>query len=197
MEIIKIDFEKPKDEDIERIAHYIKKGKVIVYPTDTIYGIGCDATNEKATERVRKIKKRDSQKPFLVLVKSWCQFNKYFHVSRKQNEILRKKWPGPISVILKQRGLFPRGLAAGKKLVAVRLPKSDFLIKILKKADLPIISTSLNLGGKKPLKNVKNIEKYFKKEKPDLVVDIGRSLKGRPSRLIDLTDINNIKILRR
>lgn len=197
METIEINFANPKDEKIEKIVGCIKRGKIIIYPTDTIYGIGCDATNKKAVNKIYKIKKRDKDKPFLILIKSWFQLHKYFYISEKQDEYLRKRWPGKVSVVLKPRKLLSKDFARGEEAVAVRLPKNDFLIKILKKADVPMVSTSLNVSGKKSLKNVKNIVKYFSGEKPDLVIDIGRDLDGKPSRLIDLTDMKNIKILRR
>lgn len=199
MKKINVNPRKFKDEEIDLIARYIRLGKVIVYPTDTIYGIGCDATNKKSIEKLRKIKKRDKEKPLLVLVKSFCQLRKYFYVSLKQNKYLHDLWfsPKPVSVILRQRKFFAPNLALNKEGVAVRLPKNDFLIKILKRARVPIVSTSLNFSGKKLLLNVSNIEKYFKTNKPDLIINIGEDLKKKPSRLINLIDMENIKILRK
>ncbi len=197
MKIIKIDFKNPKEEDIDLIVDYFKKGKVIVYPTDTIYGIGCIATNQKAINKIYKIKKRDEKKPLLLLVKSWCMLKKHLFVSKKQDEYLRTVWPGKVSAILKKRDLLPDQISQGLKTLAVRLPENNFLIKIIKEIGEPIVSTSLNITNEKNLEDVKNIEKYFKDKKPDLIIDISKKLKGKPSKLIDITDIKNIKILRK
>ncbi len=199
MNKISINPNKLDNKDLDLIVDYIKRGKVIVYPTDTIYGMGCDATNRKAIDKLRQIKKRDKKKPLLVLVKSFCQLKRYFYVTAKQNEYLHKLWHSfkPASVILKKRNGFPLNLAPDKEGVAVRLPKNDFLIKILKKADVPIVSTSLNFSGEKPLFNVSKIDKYFEGNKPDLVIDVNKDLKGKPSKLINLMDIKNIEILRK
>ena len=205
MKIIKVDFKKPDKKNIELIAHYFKSGKIVVYPTDTIYGIGCDATNKKSIQKIWKIKKRDKNNPFLVLIKSWFMLRSNFYVSVKQNEYLRKIWflprdnkkTRPTTVLLKKRKVFPDFASAGKENVAVRLPNNKFLIKMMTEIGRPIVSTSVNESGKKPLENIENIDKYFNALKPDLVVDIGRSLKGKSSKLVDLLDIKNKKILRK
>ncbi len=93
----------------------------------------------------------------------------------------------------------PNELTGGLDSVGVRipnLPKSNFLIKILIGVKVPIVSTSLNISGKRILGRIDDLDNYFKKIKPDLVIDAGQ-LKAKPSRLVDLRDINNIKILRK
>jgi len=101
----------------------------------------------------------------------------------------------PVSFILKGRGLLPNELAKNSSNLAIRLPKNDLLITILKKVNVPIVSTSLNISREKSINNLDNLEKYFKQEKPDLAVDAGKII-NRPSKIINITDINNIKILR-
>ncbi len=198
------------NEQIDLIVDYLKRGKVIVYPTDTIYGLGCIATDKKAINKIYKIKKRDKSKPLLILVSSLAMVKKYCYVNKKQEEYLKKVWgenpPSPlcqggvigrpVSVILRSRNLLPKELTGGENSIAVRLPKDELLIKIIGQVNLPIVSTSLNISGKKNLTNISEIDKYFSKYKPYLVVDIGE-LKAKPSKLIDLRDINNIKILRK
>lgn len=196
MKRILIDFDNPEKEDIVTIAAALKMGLVIAYPTDTIYGLGCLAADSRAVRKIRRIKQREAKKPMLVLVNSMVMLKRYFVVSSKQAAYLKKVWPGPVSVILRQKGRFPLELSGGLQTVAARLPKNDFLDKIMSKAGGPIVSTSLNLSQRKNLVNVKNIGRYFKSVKPDLVIDIGRDLKGKPSRLIDLSDPSAIRILR-
>ena len=196
MEKIKINLNKISRKEIGLIVDFLKRGKVIVYPTDTVYGLGCSAVNKRAIKKIFAIKKREKRKPMIILVSSLGMLNKYCFVSKRQNDILKKYWPAPITFILKSRNILPKELTGGTDSIAARLPKKLFLIKIKKKTGVPIVSTSANISGEKNLDNVKSIEKYFKKNKLDLAVN-GGILKGRPSRVVDLRDIGNIKILRK
>jgi len=198
MEYLKINLKKIAKDEIDLIVDYFKRGKVIVYPTDTIYGLGGLATDKKAIKKNFKIKGRIEKKPFLILVNSFKMLKKYCWVSRKQEKYLRKTWRGAraVSVILRKKRNLPYELTGGQETIAVRLPKSEFLLKILSGINQPIVSTSLNKSGHKNLDSVSHLDNYFKKAKPDLVVDAG-VIKARPSRLIDIRDIGDIKILRK
>ncbi|NIA18408.1 MAG: hypothetical protein GWO79_00840, partial [Actinobacteria bacterium] len=195
MKIIKIDFKKINKEETNLIVDYLNRGKVIVYPTDTIYGIGCIATDRKAINRIYKIKKRDKRKPLLILVSSLAMLKKYCYVSKRQEEYLRNVWmitsqrpfneagalmKNPpshpllkggrmVSVILRSRGVLPKELAGGEDSVAARLPNSEFLVKIIRRANVPIVSTSLNISGRNNLADISEIEQYFKS--PRLLFD--------------------------
>lgn len=203
MNIIKINFSKISNQEIALIADYFQSGKIIAYPTDTVYGLGCSALNKKAINKIYQIKKRAKEKPFLILVKSYCMLKKYFFVSKKQDKFLRQFWiknqPGskPLTVILQSRGILPE-LIAKDGSAAVRMPvNSLFLMELIKKIDAPIVSTSLNLNGKKVLNNLKKIEDYFGKNQIDLVVDAGKLKSQKASQILDIRDIYNIKILRK
>ena len=82
-----------KKQEIDLIADYLKQGKVVVLPTDTLYGLSCVATNKKGIAKIHKIKKSSSKKPLLVLIKGYCMLKDYAKVSKKQEEYLRKIWP--------------------------------------------------------------------------------------------------------
>ena len=208
MKKIKINLNNITKEQINIIAEYFKRGRVIVYPTDTIYGLGCLATNKKAISKIYEIKQRNKNKPLLILASSFTMIKKYCYVSKRQYEYLQTIWfgppkfskigarPGPVSVILKKRKLLPDELNSGSDSIAARFPKSVFLVKLIKRVGAPIVSTSANISGRKSLSNVDNIEKYFGANKPDLIVDAGK-LKRKPSKLIDVRDVDDIKILRK
>jgi len=197
MKNIKIDLDDPKKGDIDEIVSELKKGRVMAYPTDTIYGLGCLSSDIKAIKRIRSIKERGDDKPMLVLVEGFSMLSKYFYVDKRQITYLKKLWPGPFSVILKQKGFFGKELLGSATDVAVRLPKSLFLVKMIKRAGEPIVSTSLNLSGQKLIDDPADIARVFRRRQPDLVVDIGGRLRGKPSRLIDLRDIDDVKIIRK
>ncbi|MBU0646997.1 threonylcarbamoyl-AMP synthase [Patescibacteria group bacterium] len=196
MQIIKVDLDRITQEQIDLIVDYLKRGLVIACPTDTIYGLGCDSRNIKAIKKINKIKEEKGSKPRLILVSNFAMLKKYCFINFKQAEYLKKIWPGPITVILKRRSNLPDELTGGLNSLAARLPDNVFLTKIINKVGFPLVSTSLNKKDKKPLSDVKNLEIYFK-YLPDLVIDVGKCAKIKPSRLIDLRDINDIKILRK
>ena len=196
MENKKINLNKVFRDEIMAISSQFKQGETIVYPTDTIYGLGCDATHQKAVDKVFKIKKRKKKQPLLVLVSSISLLKKYAYVSRKQEEYLKKCWPGPVTVILKDRGILAKNVASLEGGLAVRLPKSKFLIKIIREVGKPIVSTSINISGKNSILDPDNIEKKLGKVKPDIIIDAGKTKNKKPSKVVDLRDINNIYILR-
>lgn len=196
MQTIKINFNKINQEKIGLIVDYLKRGLVIAYPTDTVYGLGCDAKNAEAIKRINKIKGEKRSKPLLILISDFQMLKKYCFVNLEQIEYLEKIWPGPVTVILKRRPNLPVELTGGLNSLAVRLPKNDFLIKIINETGFPIVSTSLNKKGDKPLANAQNLEKYFK-YLPDLIIDAGEYKRTKPSRLVDIRDMKNIKVIRK
>ena len=204
MPTIKIDINKTTGEQIDLIVDYLKRGQVLAYPTDTIYGLGCDARNAEAIKKINKIKGQKGSKPLLILISSYEMLKKYCFVNLEQMEYLKRAWsipveaegPSPVTAILKRRPNLPSELTGGLNSLAVRLPKNEFLIKIISMAGFPIVSTSLNKKGEKPLCNVQNLEKHFKYW-PDLVIDAGECKMTKPSKLVDLRDVKNIKILRK
>lgn len=183
-------------QDIDLIAAFLREGAAIAYPTDTVYGLGCMADNKKAVNKIFRIKQRKPDKALLMLVSSISMAKRYCRISKAQEKILKKYWPGPFSFILESRDKLPKELGGKTDTIAVRLPKNDFIISIIKKIKVPLVSTSLNISGEKPLADTENIENYFKKHKPDLALDAGK-IKGKPSTLIDLRDAENVKTLRK
>ena len=188
MKKIKLDnLENPRKEIIDTVVDYLFRQKVIAYPTDTVYGLGCLATSEKAVEKIYQIKGRVKQKPLLVLVDSLEMAREYFQISPGQEKILEEKWPAAVSFILKDKQKLAPELNQEGGGLAVRLPKNEFLTKIIGKLKKPITSTSLNKSGEERLSRVSDIEKYFSEEEIDLVVDAG-TLEGKPSEIIDLRE---------
>lgn len=207
MKKLKIDINNIKEKEIDLIVDYFKHGKIVSYPSDTVYGLGGIATKGEVVDKIYDIKKRDRQKPMVILVSSIVMAKKYCYISEKQEKYLKKVWPGAVSVVLKSRELLPKELSGGHDSLTLRLPgsrllgrdlpKNDFLTKIVSRVEAPIISTSLNISGR-PDKCIitGRTEKYFKAGLIDLSVETGPAKRGEPSKIIDIRDINNIKILR-
>lgn len=175
----KKDVERCSDEIIDRI----KKGDVFIYPTDTIYGIGCDARNMEAVLRIREIKQRFN-KPFSVIVPDKQWIKDYCYLDKK-SEFWLKKLPGPYTFILKMKdnGVVCDGVALDDKL-GVRIPDVD-LMSVFNRLDFPIITTSVNVVSYEPLKDPMELSVLLK-EKIDFVINKG-AMRGVASTIIDLS----------
>jgi len=187
---------------IDLVAGSLKIGQIIILPTDTIYGLSCLANDPRAIKKIYHLKKRDANKPVLILVSDLKMAQKYTFISRKQAQWLSKVWTkkqSPTTVILRNRNKLPRELTRGSDGLAVRLPKSKFLIKIIEKVKCPIVSARLGFSGKENIIDLGKLHYYFPKKnnRPDLVVDAGAAPQSQPSRLIDLRDEKNPIIIRK
>jgi len=189
--------------NLQKMAHYlgeeIKKGKVAVVPTDTVYGLTADATNQKAIAKIIKIKKRQSNKPLPIFVKDLKMAKRVALINKKQTKILKKIWPGKVTAVLtrKKTSLLPSALFAGKKTIGLRIPDYKLINLLLDILNIPLIGTSANLsGGPEPVK-IKEILDQFENQKikPDIVVDAGDLKIKKPSTVVDLTG-KEIKIIR-
>ena len=174
----------------------IKKGKVVVFPTDTLYGLITDARNQNAVKKLFKIKKRKSKKPIPIFVKDIKMARGLAQINKKQENFLKKFWPGKITVIFKKRGLKVYGV--NKRTIALRIPKNTLVNKLLKGTDRPLTGTSANLSGKPATNQIKDILKQFRDQKfqPDLIINAGNLKRSKPSTIIDLIG-QKPKILRK
>jgi len=189
-EIIRIS-EKNFQEVIKRATLEIKNGKVLVCPTDTVYGLVADATNKKAVERLFRIKKRDAKKPLPIFIKDIKRAKKFAFIDKEKEKFLKKVWPGKVTVILKRKKEKVYGV--DEKTIALRIPKYKFLNNLLEKLNKPLTGTSANISGKPASTKIKEVldqfEEFFitKGIIPDLIIDAGNLPKNRPSVIIDLT----------
>lgn len=193
MEVIKI-----KNKKAFTAAYkIIKAGGVIICPTDTVYGFLADATNKKAVERIYKMKKRPRSKPLPIFVSDIKAAEKLVFVNDNQRKILREKWPGKHTFVLRRKKM-GKIYGINKGAIALRVPKYKFLNDLLKKAKNPLAQTSVNVSGQPAIIKIKGIVKVFGvgKNAPELIIDAGNLLKSKPSIIIDLTKEKN-KILRR
>lgn len=184
--------------DYKLIKSELESGHVLVLPTDTIYGLSCLANNKEAISKIYKIKGRKKLKPFITLVSSIAMAKRYAHINKKQFSILKKIWQEkrPTTIILKAKKNNRLETVSQEGKISFRLPKSDFLIKMIRREQVPLVSTSLNKSGQAPIINVKNLDKVFtSKLSPDFVLNTGPSKNTKPSRIIDLSsgDIENIR----
>jgi len=154
----------------------IKQGKLFIYPIDTIYGIGCDATNIASVNKIKTIKLRDN-KPFSIIAPSmkWIKDNCIVDVE------LEKYLPGSYTIILKKKNPAFLSWVSNTDSLGIRIPNNEFCKKI-QKSGLPFITTSVNLSGEPFAKSIKEIKQEIK-NKVDVIIDVGE-LSGNPSTLI-------------
>ncbi len=183
---------------IETVVKSIKQEKVIVCPTDTVYGLIADATNKKAVEKLLKIKKRNGQKPIPIFVKDLKTAKKLSRIDKEQEKFLKKVWPGKVTVVLTRKDKLPKILFGKKTTIGLRIPKYKLVQDLLKKINRPLTGTSANIPGKSATTKIKKIIKQFKNQKfqPDLILDAGDLKPSKPSTVIDLTEPEQ-KILRK
>ena len=184
----------------------IKEGKVIICPTDTVYGLICDAGNKAAVRKIFKIKKRSFQKPISLFVKDFKTAKKIAKIDKNQGKFLNKLWPGKLiavlevnpSMWLRAGRKFPRGIVCRWGKIGLRIPNHKLLAAILNKFKNPLVQTSANISGKPASTKIKDVLKQFgnQKIKPDLVIDAGNLKHSKPSKVIDLTE-EKPKILRK
>lgn len=177
-------------EDYEKIINFLKQGKVLVLPTDTIYGFSALASNQEAVDRIFSIKKREENKPFITLISSLEMAQRYAVIKDDKIIDVKKIWQDerPTTIIFPAKNNLANGVLSKEGKISMRLPKSDFLIKILNIINEPIVSTSFNLSGEDYINSLDNLESIFKEGgRPDLVVDIGPTKTTKPSKLVDLT----------
>ena len=190
MEIVKFVPDKIR-KIVPEIVEAFKNGKVLVIPTETVYGLLADATNDEAVEKVFRIKKRPRTKAIAVFIRSIREAKKLAFINKKQEKFLKKVWPGKVTVILKRKpncGLSKK-LFANKKIIGLRISSSRLINKLVKEINKPLTTTSANISGKPASTKIKEVLKQFAKNKikPDLIIDAGNLPKNRPSKVIDLT----------
>ena len=178
--------------NFKKIVKAIKQRKVIVCPTDTVYGLIVDATNKKVVERVFKIKKRPQRKPIPIFVRDIKMAKKLAEINKKQEKFLKKVWPGKITVVLEKnhlRAIFTSALSRQGKTIAMRIPKYKLVNILLQKLNLPLTGTSGNISRKPASTKIKEVINQFKNQKyqPDLIIDVGNLPKSKPSKVLDLT----------
>jgi len=164
---------KLNEESLKRAAEVLNSGGVVIFPTETVYGIGALITKEEAVKRIYEIKKRPPDKPLQVLIADPKQAEFMAQeISKKARELMESFWPGPLTLIFK---------AASGKSVGIRMPKHDWLLKLIKKTG-PLAASSANLSGE-----IDPVSAGEVKIEADLMIDGGKCKLGEASTVIDVS----------
>lgn len=168
---------------IEEAIKVMAQGGVILYPTDTVYGLGANIFNRTAVKRIFDIKKRAPFKPLSILVSSKEAIDVVSNTDSKAKEIINQYLPGPYTIILNKTNIVPRTVTGGLSKVGIRFPDYEMACNLAQL--FPIITTSANIANEKTLNNPDDILNQLGADL-DLVIDIGE-LENKPSTIIDTT----------
>jgi len=181
------------ESNISKAISALKKGNIIVYPTDTLYGLGADIYNDNAVRKVFKIKKRPFKDPLSVAVSNITELEKIADVDERTRQLVKQFMPGKLTLILKKKEIISDIVTGGFGNVAIRIPDNKIALKILTNFG-PITATSANIHGLKTPYIINDINMQLK-ENVSVYIDNGR-LEGQPSTIVDLTD-NQVRIIRK
>lgn len=184
MKILKTDNDLPDESVIDEAIEVMAEGGVVIYPTDTVYGLGANIFDNGAVRRVFKIKKRNLLKPLSILVSDTDAIELVSEISIYQKKMLDTYLPGPYTFILKKSQIVPRVVTAGLSHVGVRVPKNEIACKLA--SLFPITTTSANLSDEPVLSRPKEILNQLECD-VDLVIDVGPLDSGKASTIVDLT----------
>jgi len=178
-----------KNVAIDEIVMALKKGQTLVYPTETCYGLGCDATHTEAVEKIFAIKGRDKRKPCILLFPDIESLKKYANIDPVIEEKIVPYWPGALTVVLalkENTDLSPLLISSERK-IACRISSSPFIQNLLKEFDHPLVSTSANMSGGANIYTSKEIEIIFTDiVRPDIFIDGGNLRVTPPSTLVEV-----------
>lgn len=178
------------NEGAQLASEFISQGKVVLLPTDTVYGLATDAKNIKAIEKIFIIKGRTKEKALPVFISSFEMLDSVANVKDERvQDFLKRAWPGALTAILHARGWMPIELRGGELTIGVRVPNYDLVLNIIKQFKGPITGTSANLSGKPASGKIEEVISQFKHMpfKPDLILDAGDLPESEPSAVVDLT----------
>ncbi|HCV42386.1 MAG TPA: threonylcarbamoyl-AMP synthase [Bacteroidetes bacterium] len=185
-EIMAVDLANPEESVLRHAAEVVLRGGLIVYPTETLYGIGADATNPSAIGKVHEAKERTERKPILMIVDSVEMMSPYVEqVSLNARILMEKLWPGPLTLVLKASAKVPVELTQGSGTIGIRMPSSRLCLRLLAQIGRPLTSTSANRAGDNPGRLISEIHKQL--SGIDLFLDAGALPESQPSTVVDVS----------
>jgi tRNA threonylcarbamoyl adenosine modification protein (Sua5/YciO/YrdC/YwlC family) len=186
--IIKIHPENPERRLIEEAVGVLNAGGILIYPTDTVYGIGCSVENKNAIEKIYFIKRQRQDKPFSFVCSDLKHISEYAHVSNPAFKVMKHLIPGPYTFILPAAKMkhLPKVLVSKRKTVGIRVPNSPITLALVQKLGHPILSTSVSFENEELINDPELIIQKFRNQ-VEMIID-GGVLTSDPSSVIDLTE---------
>ncbi|WP_026338956.1 L-threonylcarbamoyladenylate synthase [Fusobacterium russii] len=190
MEIRIKKFDELSEERKKYLEKEILKGELIIYPTDTVYGLGAIITNEKSLEKIYEVKTRNFSSPLIALVSSVKYIEKIAVLNQKEKklveELAKNFWPGALTIILNKKREVPSIMVSGGDTVGVRIPNLDLALEIIELAGGILATTSANISGEASPSSYEELSQTIK-DRVDLLIDGGKCKIGEVSTIVDLT----------
>ncbi len=185
------------ESNIEVVSSHAQKvllqGGVIAFPTDTFYGLGVDPFNQDAVDKIFRLKRRNKNKPLLLLVSSREQLESLVKgVTPAHSILMQVFWPGRLSLLFEPRSKIPRNLSAGR--IGIRLPVNTMTRDLISALGQPITAPSANIEGETPPTTAKQVDQSLGKSL-DLIIDGGTCPGGEPSTIVDPSE-ENVQLIR-
>lgn len=184
--LVRVNASRPEADRIKRAAAILKRGGLVAFPTETVYGLGANLLDKRAVKKIYEIKARPGNKPLTVHIADTAVIKKMIgRIPFKAERLINKYWPGPLTIILKG--------VRGKK-IGFRMPDNKIAFSLIKKAGVPIVAPSANISGNKPPTSAREVLRELS-GKIDIVIDGGKTKIGIESTVVDMTG-RKPKILR-
>ncbi len=189
MQILKLK-QNSQSQIIKQASQVLQQGGLVIYPTETVYGAGVDATQQKAVNKLLAYKSRREGKPLSIAVSNQIMAQNYVQLNKQAQTIYQQFLPGPVTVISQNKGQVAKGVASEFNTLGIRIPDYPLILNLVKALNKPITSTSANASGKKRPYTIQDIlDNLSQKQKLliDLIIDAGKLPKREPSTVIDTT----------
>jgi len=185
--LLKVNAEKPEAEKIQIAAEIIRKGGLVAFPTETVYGLGADALNPEAVLALFEAKKRPLDNPPIVHVADQKEvYRLVLEVPPKAKVLMDKFWPGPLTLIFKHSSIVPKETVAGLDTIAIRMPKHKIALELIRQSHCPIAAPSANLAGKPSPTTAQHVYEDLEGQ-IDVIIDGGATNIGVESTVVDLS----------
>ena len=191
--LLSINSQNPQMRLIKKAADILRDGGIIIYPTDTVYGLGCDLSNKKGIEKIYELKKRNRKQPLSFVCSDLKHISEYAKVTDYAYKTMKRLLPGAYTFILEASRLVPKIILPKRSTTGIRVPDNQICLALVKELGQPIISTSVKTEQGETLGDPSVIKEYFNRM-VDLIID-GCIIMPQPSSVISLVD-DNIEIIR-
>ena len=182
--LIAINNQNPQMRLIRRAVEILRGGGIVIYPTDTVYGMGCDLFNKKGIDRIYEIQRRDRRQPLSFICADLKDISRYARVSDDAYKIMKRLLPGPYTFVLEASRLVPKIILPKRQTTGIRVPDNRICQALVTEMGSPVISTSVKDGGSELLSDPRMIEELFGK-RVDMIID-GGIIAAAPSSVVSL-----------
>jgi tRNA threonylcarbamoyl adenosine modification protein (Sua5/YciO/YrdC/YwlC family) len=191
--LVAINSQNPQMRLIRKAVEVLKSGGIIIYPTDTVYGMGCDLFNKRGIERIYEIQRRDRRQPLSFICSDLKDISQYARVSDNAYKIMRRLLPGPYTFILEASRAVPKIILPKRQTTGIRVPSNAICMALVAEMGAPIISTSVKDEDGELLSDPRIIEEFFGR-RVDMIID-GGIIAATPSSVISLLD-EGVEVIR-